>query len=172
LFRYWPSLTISDDVSQAEIQLKDIVQNLYNLIVQSFDHQGSQTHDAMKREMYACLNCLPKYLKRSTLTQDSTSLVQNLVKLAETAPKVNIFIPPEVIAYVEASRNPDIFTREFVETVQRMNQLIKGRAAGYRTMQETLARDIIEAIPELRSDVIKTVESTAGTAPLPRTSAS
>lgn len=98
--------------------------------------------------------------------------MQNLVKLADTAPNVNIFIPPEVIAYVEASRNPDIFTREFVETVQRMNQMIKGRAAGYRTMQETLARDIIEAIPELKSDVIKTVESTAGTVPLPRTSAS
>ena len=35
-----------------ETQLKDIVQNLYNLIVQSFDHHGSKTQDAMKREMY------------------------------------------------------------------------------------------------------------------------
>jgi len=35
----------------AEAQLKDIVQNLYNLIVQSYDHHGSKTQDAMKREM-------------------------------------------------------------------------------------------------------------------------
>ena len=34
-----------------EAQLKDIVQNLYTLIVQSFDHQGNPTQDAMKREM-------------------------------------------------------------------------------------------------------------------------
>jgi hypothetical protein len=38
----------------AEAQLKDIVQNLYNLIVQSYDHRGSPTQDAMKREMYVC----------------------------------------------------------------------------------------------------------------------
>jgi hypothetical protein len=36
----------------AEAQLKDIVQNLYNLIVQSYDHRGGQTQEAMKREMY------------------------------------------------------------------------------------------------------------------------
>jgi hypothetical protein len=35
----------------AEAQLKDIVQNLYNLIVQSYDHRGTQTQEAMKREM-------------------------------------------------------------------------------------------------------------------------
>jgi mediator of RNA polymerase II transcription subunit 10 len=38
-------------VLTAEAQLKDIVQNLYNLIVQSYDHQGSKTQDAMKREV-------------------------------------------------------------------------------------------------------------------------
>jgi len=35
-----------------EMQLKDIVQNLYNLIVQSYDHHGDKTQEAMKREMY------------------------------------------------------------------------------------------------------------------------
>jgi hypothetical protein len=39
----------------AEAQLKDIVQNLYNLIVQSYDHHGSKTDEAMKREMYGLL---------------------------------------------------------------------------------------------------------------------
>jgi mediator of RNA polymerase II transcription subunit 10 len=38
-----------------EAQLKDIVQNLYNLIVQSYDHHGSKTDEAMKREMYGLL---------------------------------------------------------------------------------------------------------------------
>jgi mediator of RNA polymerase II transcription subunit 10 len=39
-------------VNAVEAQLKDIIQNLYNLIVQPFDHQGNATQDAMKREMY------------------------------------------------------------------------------------------------------------------------
>ena len=39
-------------ILEAEAQLKDIVQNLYNLIVQAYDHHGSKTQEAMKREMY------------------------------------------------------------------------------------------------------------------------
>jgi hypothetical protein len=45
------SLSIAP-VLTAEAQLKDIVQNLYNLIVQSYDHHGNKTQDAMKREMF------------------------------------------------------------------------------------------------------------------------
>ncbi|KAF2680340.1 mediator of RNA polymerase II transcription subunit 10 [Lentithecium fluviatile CBS 122367] len=137
-------------VVAVEAQMKDIVQNLYNLMVQSFDHQGNLTHDAMKREIQ--------------------SLVQNLLKLSQTAPAVYVDIPPEVTSYVEGGRNPDIFTREFVETVQRMNQMLKGRAEAYRLLQETLARDLIDGIPELKDDITRTVESTGGKVPPPRAS--
>ncbi|KAB2108841.1 hypothetical protein AG0111_0g2768 [Alternaria gaisen] len=135
---------LSPDVAiiDVEAQLKDIVQNLYNLIVQAYDHHGSKTQEAMKREIQ--------------------SLIQNLVKLAKTAPSVNINIPPEVMSYVENSRNPDIFTREFVETVQRMNQMLYGRVDAYRALQEQLALHVSSAIPELKDDVNSVVESTGG----------
>jgi mediator of RNA polymerase II transcription subunit 10 len=38
-------------IVEVEAQLKDIVQNLYNLIVQAYDHHGNTTQEAMKREM-------------------------------------------------------------------------------------------------------------------------
>ena len=76
---------------------------------------------------------------------------------------MHVNIPPEVTMYVEGSRNPDIFTREYVETVQRMNQLLKGRTDAYLLLRDTLAKDIISAIPELREDVKEIVESTGGT---------
>jgi len=129
-------------IIDVEAQLKDIVQNLYNLIVQAYDHHGSKTQEAMKREIQ--------------------SLIQNLVKLARTAPSVNINIPLEVMSYVENSRNPDIFTREFVETVQRMNQMLYGRVDAYRALQEQLALHVSSAIPELKDDVNSVVESTGG----------
>jgi mediator of RNA polymerase II transcription subunit 10 len=75
---------------------------------------------------------------------------------------VNINIPPEVMSYVENSRNPDIFTREFVETVQRMNQMLYGRVDAYRALQEQLALHVSSAIPELKDDVNSVVESTGG----------
>jgi mediator of RNA polymerase II transcription subunit 10 len=92
--------------------------------------------------------------------------VQNLVKLSRTAPSVAINIPPEVMSYVENSRNPDIFTREFVETVQRMNQMLNGRIDAYRMLQEQLAWQVSSAIPELKEDVISVVESTGGKVPV------
>ncbi|KAF2009184.1 mediator of RNA polymerase II transcription subunit 10 [Aaosphaeria arxii CBS 175.79] len=133
--------------NQVETQLKDIVQNLYNLIVQSFDHQGNPTQDAMKREMQV--------------------LVQNLLNLTRTAPSVNIEIPPDVTSYVEGSRNPDVFTREFVETVQRMNQALKGRLEGYRLMQDSLAQAIIRGIPALSEDVVKVCNFTGHSVTMP-----
>ncbi|KAI4954073.1 RNA polymerase II mediator complex subunit [Alternaria rosae] len=136
------ALSPESAIIDVEAQLKDIVQNLYNLIVQAYDHHGSKTQEAIRREIQ--------------------SLVQNLVKLSRTAPSVNINIPPEVMSYVENSRNPDIFTREFVETVQRMNQMLYGRVDAYRALQEQLALHVSSAIPELKDDVTSVVESTGG----------
>lgn len=95
----------------------------------------------------------------------SQSLIQNLVRLSNTAPAVLIDIPPEVTNYVESSRNPDIYTREFIELVQRTNQMLKGREEAYRFLQEQIAWQLSNAVPELKDDVIKVVESTGGKVP-------
>jgi mediator of RNA polymerase II transcription subunit 10 len=100
----------------------------------------------------------------STDTDDEFShvLIQNLVKLSNTAPNVLVDIPPEVTNYVESSRNPDIYTREFVELVQRTNQMLKGREEAYRFLQEQIAWQLSNAVPELKGDVVKVVEATGG----------
>lgn len=95
----------------------------------------------------------------------SQSLIQTLVHLSQTAPSVHIDIPPEVTNYVESSRNPDIYTREFVELVQRTNQMLKGREEAYRFLQEQIAWQLSNAVPELRNDVVKVVEATGGKVP-------
>ena len=84
------------------------------------------------------------------------------MKLSRTAPSIYIDIPPEVTTYVENSRNPDIFTREFVETVQRMNQMLNGRVDAYRLLQEQLAWQLSNAIPEMKDDIASVVEATGG----------
>lgn len=71
-------------------------------------------------------------------------------------------MPPEVIDYVERSRNPDIYTREFVELVQRLNQQLKGRSQAYADFRDVLAREMMSALPDCREDVRRVVESTGG----------
>jgi mediator of RNA polymerase II transcription subunit 10 len=82
-----------------------------------------------------------------------------LVKLSRTAPSVSVYIPPEVTGYVEDSRNPDIFTREFVETVQRMNQMLKGRSDALLFLQEQIAWQLGNAMTELKPDIDCAVEA-------------
>jgi mediator of RNA polymerase II transcription subunit 10 len=77
-----------------------------------------------------------------------------------------VSIPPEVTNYVENARNPDIFTREFVEAMQRMNQMMKGRSDALRMLQEQIAWQLTNAIPELKHDVAKAVEATGGQVPV------
>jgi mediator of RNA polymerase II transcription subunit 10 len=88
------------------------------------------------------------------------------VKLSRTAPSIHVTIPPEVTNYVENARNPDIFTREFVEAMQRMNQMMKGRSDALRMLQEQIAWQLTNAIPELKDDVAKAVEATGGQVPV------
>ena len=135
-------ISLNGQIDSAQDQLKVVIQNLYNLIVQGIEHQGPATQEAMKREIQ--------------------SLVANLITLTRNAPNYDIAIPVEIVQYVENSRNPLIFNRELVEAVQRKNQLLKARCEAFAQMRDILAKDIIGSIPELKDDVKRVVESTGG----------
>lgn len=80
-----------------------------------------------------------------------------------TSRRLPIGLPPEIIDYVERSRNPDIYTREFVELVQRLNQQLKGRSQAYADFRDILAREMMGALPDNRDEIKSVVESTGGT---------
>ncbi|CAH0051899.1 unnamed protein product, partial [Clonostachys rhizophaga] len=99
------------DHDNIERKLKDVVQELYQIMVQV------STYDAMGRS------------SRDVLTNEIKNLSQALQALHTAASPPNQLpsVPPELLEYVENGRNPDIYTREFVETVRRGNQLLKGK---------------------------------------------
>ena len=70
-------------------------------------------------------------------------------------------IPPELIQYVENGRNPDIYTREFVELVRRGNQLMRGKMAAFASFRDVLAGEMRSALPEVAGDVDRVVEMTS-----------
>ena len=67
----------------------------------------------------------------------------------------------EIIQYVEAARNPDIYTREFVELVMRYNQQQKGRSEAFAQFRDILAQQMAVGIPELRPEVDRVVKASA-----------
>jgi mediator of RNA polymerase II transcription subunit 10 len=82
------------------------------------------------------------------------------MELARTAPQLPAHVPPEVIEYVEGGRNPDIYTREFVELVQRGNEHMRGKMRAFGSFRDVLAEEIVSAMPELREQVERIVDET------------
>ena len=68
-----------------------------------------------------------------------------------------------MIEYVETGRNPDIYTREFVELVQKSNDHMRGKMLAFQTFRDVLATEIGCALPELRDQVDRVVRETGGT---------
>ncbi|OAA69473.1 mediator of RNA polymerase II transcription subunit 10 [Cordyceps fumosorosea ARSEF 2679] len=134
------------DHDVVEQQLKDIIQDLYQIMVQvsTYDSMGRPSKDVLSNEI--------KTLSRSLNTLHTTA----------APPHVLPSVPPELLEYVENGRNPDIYTREFVELVRRGNQLMAGKMRGFGAFRDVLAHNVAAAMPELRDDVARVVEATSG----------
>ncbi|KAM0363386.1 hypothetical protein HYE67_007613 [Fusarium culmorum] len=140
------------DHNALEQQLKDIIQDLYQIMVQvsTYDSAGRSSREVLINEMY----------HTKTLSESLRTLH------ASASPPHNLpSVPPELLEYVEHGRNPDIYTREFVELVRRGNQLMRGKLNAFGTFRDVLAENMTTAMPELRDDVAQVVEATGGVPP-------
>ncbi|TVY53302.1 Mediator of RNA polymerase II transcription subunit, partial [Lachnellula suecica] len=98
-----------------EKQLKNIIQDLYQLMVQINTYDNSTSRPSS-----------------SVLESTITTFARDLQTL-QTSGAVRALpdIPPELVDYVDNGRNPDIYTREFVELARRGNQLMKGKMRAF-----------------------------------------
>ena len=71
-------------------------------------------------------------------------------------------IPFEVFQYIEDGRNPDIYTREFIEAIRRSNQYQRAKIHGLRQLRDSLAERIVEEFPDLKQEVENIIERTNG----------
>lgn len=132
-------------------QLKESLQSMYNILVQTTAYDAAPGSSARP--------------SRDVLATEIRSLQQSLQTIYRTAttpsPEQSLpHVPPELVQYVENGRNPDIYTREFVELVRRGNQLMKGRNEAFRTFRDILAEEMGKAMPEVREDARKVLEGT------------
>ncbi|KAK1242233.1 hypothetical protein MKX07_000219 [Trichoderma sp. CBMAI-0711] len=134
------------DHDAIEQQLKDVINDFYRIMVQvsTYDSMGRPSKEVLSNEIKAL----------------STSL-QN-VHAAASPPNHLPSVPPELLEYVENGRNPDIYTREFVELVRRGNQLMRGKVSAFASFRDVLAEQMSAAMPELRDDVRRVLEATGG----------
>lgn len=96
-------------------------------------------------------------------TIDPNTYNSTAAAVRDDPPVASIQLPPEIIDYVDAARNPDIYTREFVELVQRGNQDLKGKKEAFASFRDVLATEMRSAMPECRGEVDRVVLNTGGT---------
>ncbi|KAK3368233.1 putative mediator of RNA polymerase II transcription subunit [Podospora didyma] len=105
---------------------------------------------------------------REALVHDLQTLDASLLAVYTTASATldtSARIPDELIRYVENGRNPDIYTREFVELVRRLNQTSRGKSNAFRSFRDVLAHEMEVAMPELRDDIRRVINETGGPTP-------
>lgn len=129
-----------------ERTLKNLTAHLLSLIVQISSHSGPSTTPSLHAEITTIITHITSLLRLSATQPFASSVV----------------IPPDIIAYVQDGRNPDIYTREFVELAMRNNQLLRGKALAFARFRDVLAGEIAGAVPALRGDVGKVVERSGG----------
>ncbi|GJC86591.1 mediator of RNA polymerase II transcription subunit 10 [Colletotrichum liriopes] len=135
--------------AELEQQLKDTIQDLYQIMVQVTTYNATPRTPRARRSPSALPVPPARAHDRHRRRPPSPDLPGALPK-----------IPPELVQYVENGRNPDIYTREFVELVRRGNQLMKGKMGAFAQFRDVLADHIERGMPELRDDVARVLEST------------
>jgi len=62
-------------------------------------------------------------------------------------------VPPELVDYLDAGRNPDVYTREFVELTHRGNAVLAGKQAAFAGFADVLAQELRRGVPGVRGEV-------------------
>ncbi|KIW15990.1 hypothetical protein PV08_06041 [Exophiala spinifera] len=134
------------DPSNVHSTIKDIIQHLYEIQMQTHGYVP-ETQDLLVDKM--------------TDLAESLAQLQTLTSPRESPhnPIHTVQIAPEIVDYVDDGRNPDIFTRDFVENVQRGNAVINGKQQAFREFSEIYAKALKEGIPGISRQVDAVMES-------------
>ncbi|KAI0396897.1 mediator complex, subunit Med10 [Xylariaceae sp. FL0594] len=178
-----PSDPVNLDV--IEQQLKDAIQSMHNIMVQVTSYDSSATNSTLSappsthtpnnninNNNFSSATSSPSPYNnnpssrnsRDVLSNEITSLSRSLQQIYTSSRSSSSSlpqVPPELITYVDNGRNPDIYTREFVELVRRANQLMSGKQRAFARFGRVLAAQIEAAMPEIREDAARVVEATS-----------
>lgn len=140
-------MTTSEFNSNSENEpLAAIASNL-QLLVESLIELGVMVHD---------FQGMPQ--SHTALTHKTNQVVSLLSGLTNSPFAQQYPIPLDVISYIEDGRNPDIYTREFVEVTAKTNARLKGKMEAFQKLRDVLGDKLVQEFPHL-SDAVDNIKS-------------
>ncbi|KAJ9608437.1 RNA polymerase II mediator complex subunit [Cladophialophora chaetospira] len=128
------------DTSNVHNTIRDVVQNLTEIQIQTHGYLP-QTQELLVEKLTDLTQSLAELKRLSSPTESPNNYIHQVA------------IAPEIVDYVDDGRNPDIFTRDFVEIVQRGNAVINGKQQAFRSFTEIYAQKLKEGIPGVGGQV-------------------
>lgn len=143
-------------LANTQQKIKEIIDNIIQTSVIVYDFQGT---DMSKEALVEQFNLLTRQL-------DELAVQSSAKPTNSSNTRDDDFFPLDVIQYIENGRNPDVYTREFVELAAKQNQYINGKMTAMFQFQNILGDAIKETYPELVSAVDNVKERTKFTGDL------
>lgn len=133
------------DTSVVQLTIKDIIQHLTEIQIQTHGYVP-ETQGLLVDKMTDLAESLSR-LQSLASTQSPNNHIQQ------------VQIAPEIVDYVDDGRNPDIFTRDFVENVQRGNAVMNGKQQAFKEFSEIYATTLKQGIPGVSRQVDKAMKN-------------
>jgi mediator of RNA polymerase II transcription subunit 10 len=134
------------DTSAVHVTIKDIIQHLSDIQIQTHGYVP-ETQDLLVDKMTELAGSLSQLQTLTSTTASPNEYIHH------------VQIAPEIVDYVDDGRNPDIFTRDFVENVQRGNAVINGKQQAFKDFTEIYAQALKEGIPGVSRQVDRVMEN-------------
>ncbi|KAG5421294.1 NUT2 [Candida metapsilosis] len=117
-------------LAQAAEKVANLIESFIELGILVHDNQGTpQSNSALSNK----LQMLATQLKAVSHSEDLQDKL----------------IPVDVVSYIEDGRNPDIYTREFVEVTAKSNAKLKGKMEGFKKLGDILSDKLVQEYPRL-----------------------
>ncbi|CCK70269.1 mediator complex subunit NUT2 KNAG_0D05310 [Huiozyma naganishii CBS 8797] len=138
--------TADGELAQLEAEVAAVVESFIQLGVSVHDYPG--TTEATQGMV--------------TNLRRNVDRVRRLNEQANTPGSVlhKVQVPLEVVQYIEDGRNPDVYTREFVEAIPRANQYQRGKMLAVAHLRDSLSEKIAQEFPQLSDSVADVVRRT------------
>jgi mediator of RNA polymerase II transcription subunit 10 len=132
-------------IDSTKKDLGQLISSFIELGIIIHDFQGTQSsRDALALKLNTTIDELQKLQKPKTRELDQVP------------------IPLDVLQYIEDGRNPDVYTREFVEATRKSNQYLRGKMEAMRDLRDVLGQKIGAEFPELDASVKDIIRRTDG----------
>lgn len=138
---------LQTDLVEAEQRLAAIIDSFIELGVSVYDFPG--TEDSMQGMVTNLKRNVDRMKQLNQQANDPESQLQNFL------------VPLDVLQYIEDGRNPDVYTREFVEAIRRSNQYQRAKIHGLIKLHDSLAEKIVDELPDLQPHVERIIARTS-----------